>query len=60
MRKHFAPPQHQWAMKAQDLSHTSLFPLVCDMKVGVQAGIDNCPVTIQDIDIAKTFFGKDI
>ena len=30
------------------------------MKVGVQAGVDNFPVTIQDINIAKTIFGKDI
>ena len=30
------------------------------MKVGMWVGIDNCPMTIQDINIAKMIFGKDI
>ena len=47
-------------MKAQDLLHTLWFPLVCDVKVGVQAGTDNCPVALEDIKIAKHIFDKDI
>ena len=57
---HFTPQQCTRAMTAHDLSCTLWFSLVCDMKVGMQTGIDDCPVTIQDINVAKTFFGKDI
>ena len=60
MRGHFAPQQCTTAMKACNLLHTLWFPLVHDVKVGMQVGIDNCPVMIQDINVAKMIFGKDV
>ena len=49
------------AKDAQNLHQMMMFPSVVDFKNAIKMNcIHNCPVTINDINVAKDVFGKDI
>ena len=49
------------AREARNLYQMMMFPSVADYKNAIKLNlIHNCPVTVEDINIAEDIFGKDI
>ena len=53
--------QVEKAKQARQLLHTLGFPTVNDMKVMIKMNsVSNCPVTIEDVELAEKIYGKDV
>jgi hypothetical protein len=53
--------QVDWAKKARELLHTLGCPTIADMKKAIKMNsILNCPVTMDDINLAERIFGPDV
>ena len=60
-RKFYTPRQFQRAKQARAIFQAIGTPSLEDFKKLIKVqGIDNCPVTIEDIQLAEDIFGKDI
>lgn len=61
VRTSYTGEQIQRAERARTLYHNVGAPMIEDLKSLIQGGqIWNCPVTIEDIDIAEAIFGSDM
>ena len=59
--KFYTPHQVECARQARKLLHVLGCPTIPDLKAIIQSNaINNCPVTIDDINMAEKIFGKDI
>jgi hypothetical protein len=60
-KSYYSQRQVQRARKARDLLHTLGCPSIQDLKKIITMNtIQNCPVTIEDINITEQIYGKDI
>jgi hypothetical protein len=60
-KSYYSQWQVEHARKARDLLHTLGCPSIQDLKkIITMNSIQNCPVTIEDINIAEQIYGKDI
>ena len=60
-KKYFSERAYRRAVEARKLYQIIGIPSIKDFKAIVQGNlIKNCPITIEDINVAEKIFGKDI
>lgn len=58
---HYTGRQMDRAKAARNLMHSLGYPSTADLKNIIKMNsIQNCPITVQDVDVAEKIFGKDV